>query len=123
MKWHSHVLAGLVTGLLSSAPVLAQKAPAGKSCKVPAPQIPAVDWRGQAHYQAIVTVEDGRIASIEVVPQTKGVEKRTQRSLAQSVTDAIITAKCQPGSYVEEHMFSFDLGTQSSEAAASKAGA
>lgn len=103
--------------LLAAAPVLAQQAPTAfppatapsTVCSGPAPQIPAVDWRGKASYAAKAKTKDGRVVAIEVRPLTAGIDRRSQRALVQAISQSLQSARCEPGEHVFEQTFSFEL--------------
>jgi len=112
----------IVSALLLAGPVLAQQPESpGEVCRVQPPRIPIVDWSGQAAYRAKATVKDGRVVAIEVSALTRGVERRAQRSIVQAISDALRTARCQPGDHVFEKNFSFDIPPAAATASASAA--
>jgi len=88
----------------------AQAPASGPICRVPAPRVPQVDWRGRAAYQATATAEGGRIVATEIRPLNGGVDRRSQRSLIQAITAALHAATCQPGHHVFGQRFDFTLG-------------
>lgn len=112
--------------LLAAAPALAQQAPAdlppataaSTVCSGPAPQIPAVDWRGKASYAAKAKAQDGRVVAIEVRPLTAGIDRRSQRALVQAVSQSLRSARCEPGEHVFERTFSFELPAAAEPASA-----
>lgn len=112
--------------LLAAAPVWAQQAPAdfppatapGTVCSGPAPQLPAVDWRGKASYAAKAKTQGGRVVAIEVRALTAGIDRRSQRALVQAVSESLRSARCEPGEHVFERTFSFDLPAAAEPASA-----
>lgn len=112
--------------LLAAVPALAQQAPAdfppataaSTVCSGPAPQIPAVDWRGKASYAAKAKTQGGRVVAIEVRPLTTGIDRRSQRALVQAISQSLQVSRCEPGEHVFERTFSFDLPAAAEPASA-----
>ena len=106
--------------LLLAGPALAQPHPASADeiCRVQPPKIPVVDWSGQAAYRATATVKEGRVVAVEIVNLSRGVERRAQRRITQAISQALQTARCQPGDHVFEKTFSFDIPPAAAAASA-----
>jgi hypothetical protein len=100
-------LTGLMALLLAGS---AHAQAADAICRVQAPRVPQLEWRGQAAYQAMATVSGGRVVAINIRPLHGDVDRRAQRALIQAIDAALRAAPCQPGEHVFEQRFDFTLG-------------
>lgn len=86
------------------------KITAGMVCtKMGKPDVPAVNWSGEALYKATATVKAGRVASVEITPLRGGVDRRAQRALIQAITDTLKDTYECPGDHVFEQEFQFRI--------------
>lgn len=82
---------------------------AGMICRVMGrPQLPVVNWKGQALYKMVGTVRNGRVVAIEVTSLRAGVDPVVQKELVASIERAVKTYDC-PGDHVFEQEFQFAL--------------
>jgi len=101
-----NVSSGLAALLLA---LSAQAQDSKPACQVPEPKASPTQWQGVAAYQAKASVKDGRVTAIEIRSLKGGVDRKTQRMLAQAIDSAMRAARCQPGDYEFEQRFDFDL--------------
>jgi hypothetical protein len=90
--------------LLASSAQAQQAAPI---CEVPPPQLPQLDWRGQAAFLATAQVKDGRVVAVEISGLKGVVERRPQRAMVMAIEQALRGASCQPGEHVFTQRFDF----------------
>ncbi len=83
---------------------------AGMVCtKMGKPELPAVNWSGEAMYKALATVKAGRVVSVEVTPMRGGVDRRAQRALIAAISDTLASTYECPGDHVFEQEFVFRI--------------
>lgn len=81
----------------------------GMVCRVMTrPQLPVVNWKGQALYKMVATVRNGSVVAMEVTSLRAGVDPTAQRELIASIERATKTYDC-PGNHVFEQEFQFVL--------------
>lgn len=82
---------------------------AGMVCRVMGrPQVPVINWKGNALYKMVATVRDGRVVAIEVTSLRAGVDALAQKELIASIERAVKSYEC-PGNHVFEQEFQFAL--------------
>lgn len=68
----------------------------GAVCSVmPRPEVPAVNWSGEAVLQVIATVRGGRVVGSEFRVAQGALDGKTRRSLQRSVESALAGYQCQ----------------------------
>ena len=83
---------------------------AGMVCtKMGKPEVPAVNWSGEAMYKAVATVKAGRVVSAEITPLRGGVDRRAQRALVAAITETLQSTYECPGDHVFEQEFVFRI--------------
>ncbi|QPF73270.1 hypothetical protein G8A07_10325 [Roseateles sp. DAIF2] len=86
------------------------KITAGMVCtKMGKPEVPAVNWSGEALYKATATVKAGRVTAVEIASLRGGVDRRAQRALIQAITDTLKDTYECPGDHVFEQEFQFRI--------------
>ncbi|MFY8117295.1 MAG: ABC transporter substrate-binding protein [Roseateles sp.] len=99
-------------------PAPAAPAPAPKPAKITAgmvctkmgkPEVPAVNWSGEALYRATATVKAGRVVGVEIASLRGGVDRRAQRALIQAISDTLKDTYECPGDHVFEQEFQFRI--------------
>ncbi|MDR7335540.1 hypothetical protein [Roseateles asaccharophilus] len=86
---------------------LSQRISVGMVCRVmPRPQLPVVQWKGQAIYKAVATVREGRIVGAEYTILSAGVDRTVHRAFIESMERAFQAYDC-PGNHVFEQEFMF----------------
>lgn len=84
-------------------------ATAGAVCSVmPRPDVPAVQWSGEAMLHVLATVRGGRVVGSEVRVAQGAMDGKTRRALQRSVEDALAGYRCQ-GDAVFQQDFAFRL--------------
>lgn len=82
---------------------------AGAVCSVmPKPDVPAVNWSGDAVLQVMATVRGGRVVGTDVRVAQGALDGKTKRSLQRSVESALAGYQCQ-GDAVFQQEFAFRL--------------
>src|SRR5574343_668845 len=85
------------------APVRTGPKTAGMVCtKMGKPEVPSVNWSGEALYKVTATVKSGRVASIEVQSLRPGVDRKVQRALIASIEETLRDTYECPGDHVFE---------------------
>jgi hypothetical protein len=85
-------------GLAPTQPAVAgpQVQAPGAVCSVmPRPEVPAVNWSGEAVLQAIATVRGGRVVGADVRVTQGAPDGKTRRALQRSVESALAGYACQ----------------------------
>jgi hypothetical protein len=81
----------------------------GAVCSVmPKPDVPAVNWSGEAVLQVIATVRAGRVVGSEVRVAQGALDGKTRRSLQRSVDSALAGYQCQ-GDAMFQQDFAFRI--------------
>lgn len=81
----------------------------GAVCSVmPKPELPAVNWSGEAVLQVLATVKGGRVVGSEVRVAQGALDAKTRRSLQRSVETALAGYQCQ-GDATFQQDFAFRL--------------
>lgn len=82
---------------------------AGAVCSVmPRPELPAVNWSGEAVLQVLATVRGGRVVGSEVRMTQGALDAKTRRSLTRSVESALANYQCQGDAQFQQD-FAFRL--------------
>ena len=82
---------------------------AGAVCSVmPKPELPAVNWVGEAVLQVLATVRGGRVVGTDFRVVQGALDGRTKRSLQRSVESALAGYQCQ-GDAMFQQDFAFRL--------------
>ncbi len=86
------------------------KITAGMVCtKMGKPEMPSVNWSGEALYKAVATVKAGRVSSVEITSLRGGVDRKAQRALIQAIESTLRDTYECPGDHVFEQEFVFKL--------------
>ncbi|MFN3860267.1 MAG: hypothetical protein ACK4R2_02215 [Roseateles sp.] len=86
------------------------KITAGMVCtKMGKPELPSVNWSGEALYKAVATVKAGRVTAVEITSLRGGVDRKTQRALVQSIEATLRDTYECPGDHVFEQEFQFKI--------------
>lgn len=101
---------GSAPGPAVAAPVSepALRSPGAVCSVMPRPEVPSVNWSGEAVLQAVATVRGGHVVSSEVRVAQGAVDARTRRALQRSVEAALSAYQCQ-GDAVFQQDFAFRL--------------
>lgn len=100
------------------APVAAAPAPAPRPAKITAgmvctkmgkPEMPSVNWSGEALYKAVATVKAGRVTAVEITSLRGGVDRKAQRALTQAIEATLRDTYECPGDHVFEQEFQFKI--------------
>jgi periplasmic protein TonB len=82
---------------------------AGAVCSVmPRPEVPAVNWSGEAVLQVLATVRGGRVVGSDFRVAQGVLDGKTRRSLQRSVESALAGYQCQ-GDATFQQDFAFQL--------------
>jgi periplasmic protein TonB len=101
---------GLTQGVAQPQPVTAALVQtAGAVCTVmPRPELPALNWSGEAVLQVLATVRGGRVVGSDFRLAQGALDSKTKRSLQRSVESALAGYQCQ-GDAVFQQDFAFRL--------------
>lgn len=100
------------------APAPAAPAPAPRPAKITAgmvctkmgkPEMPSVNWSGEALYKAVATVKSGRVTAVEITSLRGGVDRKAQRALVQAIEATLRDTYECPGDHVFEQEFQFKI--------------
>jgi hypothetical protein len=81
----------------------------GAICSVmPRPEVPAINWSGEAVLQVLATVRGGRVVGSEFRVAQGTLDGKTRRSLQRAVESALAGYQCQ-GDAVFQQDFAFRL--------------
>lgn len=84
------------------------QAPGAVCSTMPRPDVPAVNWSGEAVLQVIATVRGGRVVGSEFRVTQGALDGKTRRSLQRSVESALAGYQCQ-GDAMFQQDFAFRL--------------
>lgn len=86
------------------------KVTAGMVCtKMGKPEMPSVNWSGEALYKAVATVKAGRVTAVEITSLRGGVDRKAQRALVQAIEATLRDTYECPGDHVFEQEFQFKI--------------
>lgn len=86
------------------------KVTAGMVCtKMGKPDMPSVNWSGEALYKAVATVKAGRVTAVEITSLRGGVDRKAQRALTQAIEATLRDTYECPGDHVFEQEFQFKI--------------
>lgn len=86
------------------------KITAGMVCtKMGKPEMPSVNWSGEALYKAVATVKSGRVTAVEITSLRGGVDRKAQRALVQAIEATLRDTYECPGDHVFEQEFQFRI--------------
>jgi protein TonB len=92
------------------APPRPAKVTAGMVCtKMGKPDMPSVNWSGEALYKAVATVKSGRVTAVEITSLRGGVDRKAQRALLQAIEATLKDTYECPGDHVFEQEFQFKI--------------
>lgn len=92
------------------APVKPKVITAGMVCtKMGKPEMPSVNWSGEALYKAVATVKSGRVVAVEITSLRGGVDRKAQRALTQAIQQTLQDTYECPGDHVFEQEFQFKI--------------
>ncbi|MGM9480941.1 ABC transporter substrate-binding protein [Roseateles sp. NT4] len=77
--------------------------------KMGKPEMPSVNWSGEALYKAIATVKAGRVTSVEITSLKGGVDRKAQRALIQAIEATLRDTYECPGDHQFEQEFQFKI--------------
>mgnify|MGYP003585481962 CR=1 FL=1 len=92
-----------------AAPRVGPKTAAMVCTKMGKPEMPSVNWSGEALYKAIATVKAGRVTSVEFQSLRGGVDRKAQRALTQAIEATLRETYECPGDHVFEQEFQFKI--------------
>lgn len=75
---------------------------------MPKPEVPALNWAGDAMVHALATVRGGRVVSTELSIAGAALDPRSKRALKQAVEGALAGYHC-PGDHQFQQDFAFQL--------------
>lgn len=84
------------------------RAPGAVCSVMPRPEVPAVNWSGEAVLQVIATVRGGRVVGSDFRVAQGALDGKTRRSLQRSVESALAGYECQ-GDAMFQQDFAFRL--------------
>jgi hypothetical protein len=84
------------------------QAPGAVCSTMPRPEVPAVNWSGEAVLQVVATVRAGRVVGSEFRAVQGVMDGKTRRALQRSVESALAGYQCQ-GDAVFQQDFAFRL--------------
>src|SRR5437868_4236203 len=83
---------------------------AGMVCtKMGKPELPSLNWSGEALYKAVATVKSGRVSAVEITALRGGVDRKAQRQLIQAIEATLRETYECPGDHVFEQEFQFKV--------------
>ena len=77
--------------------------------KMSKPELPSVNWSGEALYKAVATVKAGRVTAVEITSLRGGVDRKAQRALVQAIEATLRDTYECPGDHVFEQEFQFKI--------------
>lgn len=85
------------------------KAPGAVCSMMPKPEVPVVNWAGEAVLQVIATVRGGRVVGTDFRVAQGALDGKTKRSLQRSVESALAGYQCQgDATFQQEFAFRID---------------
>jgi protein TonB len=91
-------------------PVRTGPVKAGMVCtKMGKPEVPSVNWSGEALFRVVATVKSGRVSGIEVQSLRSGVDRKAQRALVAAIEETLRDTYECPGDHVFEQEFQFKI--------------
>lgn len=93
---------------LQSTPTTQVQTPGAVCSVMPKPELPALNWSGEAVLQVMATVRGGRVVGSDFRVAQGALDSKTRRSLQRSVESALAGYQCQ-GDAVFQQDFAFRL--------------
>ena len=99
-------------------PPAAAPAPPAKPTRVTAamvctkrgtPEMPSINWSGEALFKAVATVKAGRVTAVEIQSLKGGVDRKAQRAMVQAIEATLRDTYECPGDHVFEQEFQFKI--------------
>ena len=93
-------------------------APVAKPTKVTAamvctkrgtPEMPSLNWSGEALFKVIATVKAGRVTGVEITSLRGGVDRKAQRAMVQAIEATLRDTYECPGDHIFEQEFQFKI--------------
>jgi protein TonB len=75
--------------------------------KMGKPEMPSLNWSGEALYKAVATVKAGRVTSVEISALKGGVDRKAQRAMIAAIQQTLTETYECPGDHVFEQEFQF----------------
>jgi len=75
--------------------------------KMGKPEMPSLNWSGEALFKAVATVKAGRVTSVEISSLKGGVDRRAQRAMQAAIKQTLEETYECPGDHVFEQEFQF----------------
>jgi protein TonB len=96
--------------VVAAPPAKPAKMTAAMVCtKMGKPEMPSVNWSGEALYKAVATVKSGRVTAVEITSLRGGVDRKAQRALIQAIEQTLRDTYECPGDHVFEQEFQFKI--------------
>ncbi len=86
-------------------PDTAVKAPGAICTQMAAPEMPAVNWSGEALFRAVADVQGGRVVAVQVLAMGGSMDNRTRRAFSNAIEGTLKSRYVCPG----EHRFQQDF--------------
>lgn len=84
------------------------KITAGMVCtKMAKPELPSVNFSGEALFKVVATVKAGRVVSADITSLKGGVDRKAQRALTAAIESTLKESYECPGDHVFEQEFQF----------------
>ncbi|HEY0957587.1 MAG TPA: ABC transporter substrate-binding protein [Roseateles sp.] len=77
--------------------------------KMGKPEMPSVNWSGEALFKATATVKAGRVVDVTFTSLRGGVDRKAQRALTQAIQATLFETYECPGDHVFEQEFQFKI--------------
>jgi protein TonB len=73
------------------------------------PEMPSVNWSGEALFKVVATVKAGRVVSAEITSLRGGVDRKALRAMTQAIDSTLRDTYECPGDHVFEQEFQFKV--------------
>ncbi|WP_431287193.1 hypothetical protein [Roseateles chitinivorans] len=90
-------------------PDTAIKAPGAVCTQMAAPEMPAVNWTGEALFRAVAEVQGGRVVAVQLQALSGAMDARTRRAFSNAIEGTLKSRYVCPGEHRFQQDFAFRM--------------
>lgn len=103
-------IAGKSEDTAPAKPVVKEIASPGAICsQMASPEMPAVNWSGEALFRAMAEVQGGRVVAVQIQPLSGAMDMRTRRAFTNAIEGTLKSRYICPGEHRFQQDFAFRI--------------